>query len=101
MPSFITIIGLAAAFCTTLSYVPQVRKAWKTQSTGDLSLKMILILSAGISLWVVYGVMRTDTVIIAANSVSLLFLANLLFFKLKEIWGGGQAEAGQAEASGR
>jgi MtN3 and saliva related transmembrane protein len=81
-----TLIGFAAAFCTTVSYVPQVKKCWQTHSTGDLSLKMIVLLSAGISLWVVYGAMRGDVVIIAANSVSLLFLANLLAFKLKEIW---------------
>jgi MtN3 and saliva related transmembrane protein len=81
-----TLIGFLAAFCTTVSYVPQVRKCWQTRSTGDLSLKMILLLSGGISLWVVYGILREDTVIIVANSVSLLFLANLLAFKLKEVW---------------
>ena len=80
-----TMIGCVAAFGTTVSYVPQVRKCWKTHSTGDLSLKMILLLASGISLWVVYGFLKGDMVIIAANSVSLLFLGNLLFFKLKEI----------------
>jgi MtN3 and saliva related transmembrane protein len=86
-----TLIGFVAAFCTTVSYVPQVRKCWKTHSTGDLSLKMILLLATGISLWVVYGVMKSDMVIIAANVVSLLFLANLIFFKVKELRGGGPA----------
>ncbi len=82
-----TLIGFAAASCTTVSYVPQVRKCWRTHSTGDLSLGMILLLSTGISLWVVYGSMRGDVVIIAANSASLVFLTVLLAFKLKEIWG--------------
>jgi MtN3 and saliva related transmembrane protein len=91
-----TLIGFAAAFCTTVSYVPQVKKCWQTHSTGDLSLKMLLLLSAGISLWVVYGAMRADTVIIAANSVSLLFLANLLAFKLKEIWQGREESGSRA-----
>ena len=84
-----TLIGFVAAFCTTVSYVPQVRKCWKTHSTGDLSLKMILLLTTGISMWVVYGVLKSDMVIIAANSTSLLFLANLLFFKVREMRGGG------------
>jgi MtN3 and saliva related transmembrane protein len=88
MLSMETLIGFAAAFCTTISYVPQVQKCWKTHSTGDLSLKMILLLATGISLWIVYGAIRDDMVIIAANSVSLLFLMNLLFFKLKEVWPG-------------
>ena len=88
MPSLVTLIGFAAALCTTFSYVPQVLKCWKTHSAGDLSLKMILTLSTGLSLWVVYGFMQEDMVIVGANTLSLLFLANLLIFKLKEIWGG-------------
>jgi hypothetical protein len=39
MPSLETLIGAAAAFCTTVSYVPQLRKCWETGETGDLSLK--------------------------------------------------------------
>ena len=92
-----TLIGFVAAFCTTVSYVPQVRKCWQTHSTGDLSLKMILLLAAGISLWVVYGLIKGDMVIVAANAVSLLFIANLVFFKLKEMRGGEAPTAAAAE----
>jgi MtN3 and saliva related transmembrane protein len=79
-----TFIGFVAAVCTTASYIPQVKKSWQTGSTGDLSLKMLVILAAGIALWVVYGVLKSDLVIIAANSLSLLLLLNLLAFKIKE-----------------
>jgi MtN3 and saliva related transmembrane protein len=79
-----TLVGFAAAFCTTVSYIPQVKKCWQTGSTGDLSLKMLLILATGIGLWVVYGVLKGDMVIIIANGVSLLLLFNLLFFKVRE-----------------
>jgi len=79
-----TLVGLAAAICTTVSYIPQVKKAWQTGSTGDLSLKMLLILASGIALWVVYGLLKSDAVIIGANTVSLLLLASLLVFKLRE-----------------
>ena len=96
MFSIETMIGFVAAFCTTVSYVPQVRKCWQTHSTGDLSLKMILLLAAGISLWVVYGLVKGDMVIVTANSVSLLFIANLIFFKVKEMRG---ADAGTAPAA--
>jgi MtN3 and saliva related transmembrane protein len=84
MLSIETLIGLAAAFCTTVSYVPQVRKCWRTGSAGDLSLKMLGILATGIALWIVYGVLKGDLVIIAANGVSLTLLAFLLFFKVRE-----------------
>ena len=79
-----TLVGLAAAICTTVSYIPQVKKAWQTGSTGDLSLKMLAILATGIALWVVYGLLKADVVIIMANTVSLLLLASLLVFKLRE-----------------
>ena len=84
MPSLVTVIGLAAAFCTTVSYIPQLKKVWQTGKTEDISLKMFLILGAGIALWVVYGILKSDTVIILANAVSLAFLSGILFFKLRE-----------------
>jgi MtN3 and saliva related transmembrane protein len=79
-----TFIGLVAALCTTASYIPQVKKSWQTGSTGDLSLRMLAILAAGIALWVVYGFLKSDIVIIVANTVSLVLLMNLLVFKLRE-----------------
>lgn len=85
-----TLVGFAAAFCTTVSYIPQVKKCWQTGSTGDLSLKMLLILATGIGLWVIYGVLKGDPVIIIANSVSLLLLCNLLVFKVRETMAGGR-----------
>ena len=83
--SLITLIGLVAAFCTTISYVPQLKKIWDTGETHDISLKMFLILAAGIALWVVYGVLKGDAVIILANSVSLAFLCAILFFKIRNV----------------
>jgi len=83
--SLVTVIGLVAAFCTTISYIPQIKKIWETGETHDISLKMFLILAAGIALWVVHGTMQGDAVIILANSVSLAFLATILFFKLRNV----------------
>lgn len=85
MPTLETLVGLVAALCTTASYLPQVVKAWRTRSTGDLSLKMMLLLFAGLSLWVLYGFLQGDAVIILANVVSLALLANLIVFKAKEL----------------
>jgi MtN3 and saliva related transmembrane protein len=86
--SLVTLIGVVAAFCTTISYIPQIRKIWATGETEDISLKMFLILTTGIALWVVYGVPQTDAVIILANSVSLAFLCAILFFKLRNVFRG-------------
>ena len=87
MISFVTIIGVAAAFCTTVSYIPQLKKVWETRETKDISLKMFLILAAGIALWIVYGVLQGDAVIVLANAVSLLLLSGILFFKVRETFG--------------
>jgi MtN3 and saliva related transmembrane protein len=88
MLSLTTLVGLAAAFCTTISYIPQLKKIWETGSTEDISLKMFLILATGIALWIVYGMLQRDVVIIMANSLSLAFLCAILFFKLREIFHG-------------
>jgi MtN3 and saliva related transmembrane protein len=77
-------VGLFAALCTTISYFPQLKKCWQTGSTGDLSLRMFLILSLGIASWVVYGFLQRDMVIMLANSVSLCLLSGILYFKLRE-----------------
>jgi MtN3 and saliva related transmembrane protein len=82
--NFATVIGLLAAFCTTVSYVPQLKKCWETGSADDLSLKMFSILAAGIALWIVYGVLQNDLVIIIANSVSFCLLMGILYFRLRE-----------------
>ena len=95
-----TIVGSAAAFCTTVSYFPQLKKCWVTGSAGDLSLKMFSILAMGLALWVTYGLLQKDFVIIVANTVSLCLLAGILYFKIRELrsadhnpHGRGRAEA--------
>jgi MtN3 and saliva related transmembrane protein len=82
--SFTTLIGLAAAFCTTVSYYPQLKKCWDTGSAGDLSLKMFLTLATGVALWTVYGFLQVDVVIIIANAISFVLLMGILYFKLRE-----------------
>ena len=91
MISLVTLVGLLAAVCTTVSYVPQLKKVWQTRSTEDISLKMFLILAAGIALWVIYGVLKSDIVIVLANAVSFLLLSGILFFKLREMWSRNRA----------
>ena len=51
----ITIIGLLAAALTSLSYIPQVKKALPAGSTDDLSSKTLAVLAAGLALWIGYG----------------------------------------------
>ena len=76
-------IGLGAAFCTTVAFLPQVVRAWQTRSTKDLSLAMFLVFTAGIFLWLVYGLMLNDLPLIAANGTTLVLSGSILYFKLR------------------
>ena len=78
-----TVVGLVAALCTTVSYYPQLKKCWETGKAEDLSLRMFATLAVGIALWVAYGFLKSDAVIILANAVSLALLGGILYFKLR------------------
>lgn len=80
----ITIIGLLAAALTSLSYIPQVKKALPKGSTDDLSSKMLGVLAAGLTLWTAYGVLKSDYVIIIANVVGLTLVVTLIGFKIRD-----------------
>jgi MtN3 and saliva related transmembrane protein len=81
--SFATLLGLMAAALTTVANVPQVWKAWQTGETKDLSLAMTLILAAGLALWVVYGFLQADTVIVVANATAMTLALVLTALKLR------------------
>ena len=81
-----TIIGGLAAIGTTLAHLPQLAKVWRTRETGDLSLKMLIALWSGLALWVAYGVMQEDWVIVLANVVSVALVSAILAFKLRTVF---------------
>ena len=80
--NLIQVLGLVAGSLTTAAFFPQVLKTWKTRSAKDLSLGMFSFFCVGVALWVVYGFMVNDVPVIAANLITLLLAATLLFFKL-------------------
>jgi MtN3 and saliva related transmembrane protein len=79
----ITAVGGMAAFCTTISYLPQLKKCWQTGHSGDLSMTMFIVLAAGVALWIAYGLLKSDLVIVLANTVSLALLTGILYFKIR------------------
>jgi MtN3 and saliva related transmembrane protein len=81
----IDILGMLAAALTSLSYLPQLQKAIPRNSTSDLSLKMLAALSAGLCLWVVYGVLKDDWAIILANSIGATLSLTVLRFKIRDL----------------
>ncbi len=78
-----TIIGYAAALFTTGAYLPQVTRVWRTRSTHDLSFKMLLVLAIGLVLWLLFGILKGEWPIVAANGVTLGLCGIIIFFKLR------------------
>ena len=77
------LIGALASTLTTIAFVPQVWRAWKTRSARDLSLPMYLIFTTGVVLWFVYGLLLGAMPIIVGNAVTLLLAGAVLAMKLK------------------
>ena len=81
----IEILGFTAALLTTISFLPQAIKVWKTRSAEDLSLAMFLLFTIGVFLWLIYGIMLNNYPVIISNSFTLVFALSILAFKVKEI----------------
>ena len=81
--TLITVLGLLAASLTTISFLPQIIKIWKTQKTGDISFIMYITLVTGVFLWLIYGFLIKDLPLILANLVTLILVSSVLFLKIK------------------
>ena len=81
--AYVEFLGFVAGFCTTLAFLPQVIRTYRTKSTKDLSSGMFIILTIGLSLWIVYGISISSLPIIIANTATLLLVFIILIFKLK------------------
>ncbi|HKK46943.1 MAG TPA: SemiSWEET transporter [Balneolaceae bacterium] len=79
--SLVTLLGLTAGALTTIAFVPQVIKTWKTKSADDLSLGMYSIFCSGVALWLIYGLIRKDIPIIVSNIVTFTLAMTILYFK--------------------
>lgn len=76
-----TWIGLIAGLLTSIAAVPQVVKTWRSRHARDLSIWQPLLLSAGVALWLIYGMLIGDTPLILANIIPLV--CNLLLTAMK------------------
>jgi len=77
------IVGLAAGTLTTLSFIPQILKSWRTKSTKDLSLAWLLTLFFGVLFWVLYGYLINEVPIMLANGIGIFLISIGIYLKLK------------------
>ncbi|MFC1548459.1 SemiSWEET family sugar transporter [Candidatus Omnitrophota bacterium] len=78
----ISTIGVIAGVCTSMSFVPQIIKIVKTKHVRDLSLGMYIILTTGIFLWLIYGILIKEFPIILANAAALIMCLFVVVSKI-------------------
>lgn len=71
------IIGLCAGIGTTFSFLPQVFHAYRSTISDGLSPYMMMIHFSGVGMWVTYGVMKSDFIIISFNTITLFLILTL------------------------
>ena len=82
-PAFTEAVGSMAAVLTTVSFVPQAWHSFKTRDVSGISLGMYSVFTAGVALWLVYGVLLHAWPLIIANSITLALAATILTMKLR------------------
>lgn len=87
MGNTISVIGMAAAACTTISFVPQVVHRLKSKDTAGISITMYSIFTFGVLLWVIYGFAIGDMPVLAANLATLTLTLCVLTLTLTRRFG--------------
>ena len=77
------IVGSLAGTFTTISFIPQVVKTWRSGCAEDLSMFMFALFSAGVLLWLIYGIALHALPIIFANGVTLVLALSILLLKIR------------------
>ena len=80
--SWIETLGYTAATLTSIAWLPQAWRAWKTRSVRDLSLWMYWLISTGILLWLIYGLLIHSWPLVVANCVSFTFTSFILLTRI-------------------
>ncbi len=81
----VELIGYCAAFLTTIAFVPQALQSWRTRDLSGISLGMYSLFTAGVGLWLVYGLIIEKWPLILANALTFALALSILFLKLSNI----------------
>ena len=78
-------LGLVASSLATLAFLPQVVRTWRSGSANDFSLTTLLMIEAGTSIWIFYGVLRSAPAIWLGNGVTLALVGLILSVKIRNL----------------
>lgn len=81
---WVEIVGLIGSFLSSVTFIPQVYKTWKSKRAEDLSLEMMLIVCVSTIVWLIYGIFNNPMLwpVIICNGIIFLLSVLLIFFKL-------------------
>ncbi len=77
------LIGITAGILVLSSFIPQLHKAYKTKRMLDVSIYLMALIASGMFLWVIYGIIRRDPVIIGTNAAGFILNIILIILKLR------------------
>jgi MtN3 and saliva related transmembrane protein len=77
------IIGTVAGMLVLSSFIPQIVKAYRTKKMFDVSAHLMILIASGMFLWVIYGFIRSDPVIIGTNATGFALNITLLVMKIR------------------
>ena len=76
-------LGFVAGALTTAAFIPQVLKSWQTRDLSGISLRMYSLFTAGVALWLLYGVALANWPIVLWNVITLVLAGGVLIMKLR------------------
>jgi len=77
------LIGITAGILVLSSFIPQLHKGYKTKRMLDVSIYLMALIASGMFLWVIYGIIRRDPVIIGTNAAGFILNIILIILKLR------------------
>ena len=80
--NYIEFFGFLAALLTTIAFLPQLYKTWKTKSADDVSLTMLILFIVGLLCWIIYGLKINSIPILLANIITFVFNFSILILKI-------------------
>ena len=81
MPTAAIVVGTAAAFCSMISFAPQIARIWRERDASSVSLRMYLVTVTGFALWTGYGLLISSWPVAVSNTVCLGMAAAVLALK--------------------
>ena len=82
-PTLLTILGVAAGVLILSGWIDQIYKGYKSKSLKDISMLLLIFISIGVILWLIYGIIVEDVFIVGTNIAAIILMSIVLTMKKK------------------